>query len=352
MKIRKSSSLSLDSKGDSDPFLHGVHLMTLPLGIPCYQTLRCNILSFLDRCAPSSGDFDEAAWEAAGENSLHSPTSLTFVIPEKERKVRTLSLKERIDSRNWAFASTPGGIESIEGGHSAVETLFFFGELQRLPAAAKGDWVNYFNRYQDPETGYYIGPYVPPPEHPSWKDGRACSHPWEHMQDHLASSLCPTLMLLGGQSRFPLSKGSMTGRFLDRAYLEHYLRGRDWRGYQNDLDYRRGNPWWMGNEFWYPAALLWQIATWEEGSPAAQKARQMLDEVWYPWHDANFSSCGTWIGDLDGDPSLWWHGNLPQSTQATSWENSAKRHWAAFPLMGGAHQLWFYNFENHPIPES
>ncbi len=326
--------------------------MTTPSPLPSFKTLRRNVLSFLEKCAPSSGVFDEPAWENAGENSLHSPGSRAFIVPESERKVRILCLEERIRSRNWAFASTPGGVESLEGGHCAVETLFFFSELQRLPTAAKEDWVDYFNSYQDADTGYYLGPYVPPRGHPSWQDGKACTHSWEHMQDHLAASLCPTLMLLGGRSRFPLSKGSLTGRFLDRAYLEHFLRGRDWSGYRNDLDYRRGNPWWMGNEFWFPAALLWQIAAWEEGSAAAREARKLLDEVWYPWHDANFASCGTWIGDLDGDTSLWWHGNLFSGTQVNSWNTRNERNWAAMPLMGGAHQLWFYNFENHPIPES
>ena len=30
---------------------------------------------------------------------------------------------ERCRDKDWAFASTPGGVESIEGSHAALETL-------------------------------------------------------------------------------------------------------------------------------------------------------------------------------------------------------------------------------------
>lgn len=317
-----------------------------------YPTFKNNVLRFLERCGVSDGVSDEAAWEAAGLPSVFGAAAERLVKPAARRRENEVSLEARMRTDAWAFASTPGGVESLEGGHSAIETLFLLGELDRLSAANRRAWVGYFNQYQDAETGYYLGPYVPPRNHPSWRDGRVCTHPWSHMHDHLVSCLCPTLMLLGGTPRYPLSQGSMTGRFLDRPYLQNYLQGRDWNDYRGDLDFRRHNPWWMGNEFWFPAALLWQIAAWEEGSAAAREARKLLDEVWYPWHDANFASCGTWIGDLDGDTSLWWHGNLFSGTQVNSWNTRNERNWAAMPLMGGAHQLWFYNFENHPIPES
>ncbi len=317
-----------------------------------YPTFKNNVLRFLERCGVSDGVSDEAAWEAAGLPSVFGAAAERLVKPAARRRENEVSLEARMRTDAWAFASTPGGVESLEGGHSAIETLFLLGELDRLSAANRRAWVGYFNQYQDAETGYYLGPYVPPRDHPSWHDGRACTHPWSHMHDHLVSCLCPTLMLLGGTPRYPLSQGSMTGRFLDRPYLQNYLQGRDWNDYRGDLDFRRHNPWWMGNEFWYPACILWQIATWEAGTAAARQARRLLDEVWYGWHDRNFGVNGFWYGDLDGDPARLWHGRLPPGSLPEEWRTGDGAHWSAMTVMGGAHQLWFYDFDNHPIPDA
>jgi len=154
-----------------------------------------------------------------GLSAVTSAEAARFVAASAPR-VKPLS--ERLADNDWAFASTPGGGESLEGAHSAVEALYLLGELGRLSAANRRAWVDYFNRYPDEATGYYLGPYVPPCAHAAWRDPAACTHPWDHMHDHLVSCLCPTLMLLGGRSRFPLSRGSQTGRFLDRAYLEAF----------------------------------------------------------------------------------------------------------------------------------
>jgi len=314
-----------------------------------FLTFTANVLRFLDQCGVAGGIADEAAWEAAGCPPVTSAGAARFVTASAPC---VKPLVERLVENDWAFASTPGGGESLEGGHSAVEALYLLGELDRLSTANRRAWVDYFNQYQDEATGYYLGPYVPPREHAAWRDPAACTHPWDNMHDHLVSCLCPTLMLLGGQSRFPLSRGSQTGRFLDRAYLEEFLTGRDWNDYRGDGNYRRHNPWWMGNEFWYPACMLWQISVWEAGTPAAVQARCMLDEVWYPWHDRNFAFNGFWAGDLDGDPVRLWQGRLAQERLPERLDTPEERHWSAMTIMGGAHQLWFYDFDNHPIPEA
>jgi len=261
-------------------------------------------------------------------------------------------MDDRRRDNDWAFASTPGGVESIEGGHSAVETLFFLGELDRLSPENKAAWVAGFNRYQDEDTGYYLGPYVPPANHRSWRDPRACTHPWEHMHDHLVASLCPTLMLLGGKSKVPLSEGRQTGRFLKRDCLRDYLWGRDWNDYARDGNYRRHNPWYMGNEFWYPACILWQIIQWEPGTAAARQARRMLDEVWYDWHDRNFGVNGFWYGDLDGEPDRIWQAGMQSGHMPLHPATKEERFWTAVAVMGGAHQLWFYDFDRHHIPDA
>lgn len=313
---------------------------------------KAHVLRFLERCGAADGVADVAAWETSGETSILSPAAQRCVKPAAARRVVTLSLAERLRGNSWAFASTPGGCESIEGGHSAVEALFLLGELDRISPENRRAWVAYFNQYQDRETGYFLGPYVPPRAHRSWRDGRTCTHPWEHMHDHLVSCLCPTLMLLGGASRYPLSRGSMTGRFLERGVLDAYLNGRDWNEYRHDLNFRRHNPWWMGNEFWYPACILWQITVWEAGTPAAQQARDLLDDVWYAWHDRNFASNGFWYGDLDGDPARLWGGRLPPGSLPAELRTPDELHGSAMTVMGGAHQLWFYDFDGHAIPAS
>lgn len=272
--------------------------------------------------------------------------------PKEQRKVNVRTLEDRCRDNHWAFASTPGGVESIEGGHSALETLFFMGELGRLSPENKAAWVDYFNGCQDEHTGYYLGPFVPPADHYSWSDVQTCTHTWQHMQDHLVCSLCPDLMLLGGKSKVPLSEGSQTGRFLKRDYLRDYLIGRDWSNYAGDGNYRRHNPWYFGNEFWHAACILWQIVTWEAGSAAAREARRLLDEVWYEWHDSNFGVDGFWYGDMVGGSEYIWRGGLPDANRQARTSKEDKMNWMAVAAMGAAHQLWFYGYEDHQIPEA
>jgi hypothetical protein len=319
--------------------------------LPDFSTFRMNVLAFLDRCYPSAGVVDADAWEAAGAVTITSPEAQArYVRPENERVVVTKTLDARLREDDWAFASTPGGGESLEGGHSAVEALWWLGELDRLSPANRAAWVAYFNAYQDPDTGYFLGPYIPAREHPSWQVGAVCTHPWDHMHDHLVACLGPVLHLLGGHSRLPLSHGSMTGRFLQEDYLNAFLRGRDWNDYRHDLNFRRHNPWWMGNEFWYPGMILWLIAVWEAGTAEGREARRLLDEVWYRWHDANWSEVGFWSGDLDGDPALQWGAEWQMAAAERTLTTRDGRRWAAMQVMGGAHQLWNYGFDGHPIP--
>lgn len=306
--------------------------------------------ALIDACAPSDGVVDRSAWTAAGCPSLHSPAGAACVKPPAARRIVTRTLAQRIASGDWAFASTPGGEESLEASHSAAEALFLWGDLARLSQADRRGWSDYFNRWQDRETGYFLGPYVPERSHPCWARSDT-THPWSHMHDHLLAVVVPCQIMLGGKPRHRLSEGAQSGRFLDRGLLEAYLE-RDWSGYRNDGDYTRQNPWWMGNEFWYPGCLLWAISVTESGTAAGVHARQLLDEVWYRWHDANMNRWGLWHGSLAGDPARFWRGGL-QADEALPERivTRGQHHWAAVQVMGGAHQLWLYDFDRHPIPE-
>lgn len=307
-------------------------------------------LDLIEACGVSDGVVDAAAWEAAGAPSLHSPQGKACIRPAGERRVVRKSLAQRSAEGDWAFASTPGGVESLEAGHSAAEALYLWGDLGWLSTADRQAWVAAFNRWQDRETGYFLGPYVPEERHPLWQRP-SVTHPWAHMHDHLLAVLVPCLLMLGGAPRHKLSEGRMSGRFLDRRYLESYLE-RDWSGYRNDGDYTRQSPWWMGNEFWYPGCILWAISVCECGSAAGSRARQLLDQVWYAWHDANLNRFGFWHGSLRGDPARLWRGGLAAGEAFPDLPaGRGQLHWAANQVMGGAHQLWLYDFERHPIPE-
>jgi hypothetical protein len=310
-------------------------------------------LDLIERCAPSTGVVDVSAWEALGCPNLTSQAAASAIRPLSERHERRLTLEQRIASGNYAFASTPGGVESLEASHSVVDALYLWGDLAKLGPRARAEWVAYFNQYQDRDTGYFLGPYVREQGHPSWRDTKTITHPWDHMHDHLVTCLVPAIQALGGQTRFKLSDGNMTGRFLDRDYLRDFLIGRSWNGYQGDLNFREHNPWYLGNEYWYPGCILWQIWQFEAGTPAAAQARALLDEEWYAWHDANMSAWGLWYGDLAGDPQRLFRAPLGDADIPSEGmpRNPAESTWHANQVMGGAHQLWLYDFERHAIPD-
>lgn len=315
------------------------------------QDYQKNVLDLIERCAPSSGVFDIDVWESLGRPPVTRAEAAPAILPESQRTEKGLTLEERIETGNWAFASTPGGSESLEASHSAVDALGQWGMLESLPSKAKQDWVAYINQYQDSDTGYFLGPYVRECSHPSWLDRDYVTHPWGHMHDHLICVLVPTLLMLGGAPRYKLSECGMTGRFLDRQTLREYLWGRTWREYPMDLNFRDHNPWYLGNEYWYPGCFLWLIWRLERGTPAGDRARVLLDEEWYRWHDENMSPWGLWYGDLNGETKRLYtaplgEGEIPEGGLP---RNDGEWYWHSMQVMGGAHQLWLYDHDNHFI---
>ena len=289
-----------------------------------FTKYKNNVMNFLEQCAPSEGVFDEAT------NSF---------IPENKVIIKRMSLDERLANNNWAYASTPGGSESLQGSHSALETLYFFGELGRLSEKNKRAWADYFNSFQDKDTGYFIGPHVPPKDHPTFHNDEDY---WDFAKDQMLTYLCPTMLLIDAKPRYPLSSGAKSGRFLNKQYFMDYLHGRDWN---------KQTPWVIGNYYWQAAVILWLITVWEAGTAEAKQARLMLDEVWYRWHDDNMGPTGFWGGDLNGPSELIWHCSLPVGFHTLNPATADEYHWSSNLVMGGIHQLWVYDFENHPIPE-
>lgn len=300
-----------------------------------FDSYKLAVMDLLTNCAPSNGVVDMQAWDKIGCPNVFSPKMSSCL---KAPEIRRLTFAERIAKKQWGFASTPGGVENLEAGHCAVEALHWLGELETLDSKTKQDWADHLNSFHDKETGYFIGPYIQPKTHPSWNDTKII-HTWAHMQDHLLSCLAPTLRLLGAKPKWKLSEGSMSGRFLDREYLRSFLEGRNWQSH---------NPWWMGNEFWYPGCVLWQISVDEAGTSAGKLARQLLDEEWYGWHDRNMNHIGFWHGDLD-QPAKQWHGKLIFGSTPKTFQTRDEYHWSAVQVMGGAHQLWLYDYDGHSI---
>jgi hypothetical protein len=98
--------------------------------------------------------------------------------------------------------------------------------------------------------------------------------------------------------------------------------------------------------------MLWQIWQSEAGTAAARQARTMLEEEWYRWHDENMSAWGFWYGDLNAPPQRQYTAPLAGGPIPTAGlpRSEGEWRWHAMLVMGGAHQLWLYDFERHPIP--
>ena len=99
------------------------------------------------------------------------------------------------------------------------------------------------------------------------------------------------------------------------------------------------------------AVSFWQIATWEEGTKEGDKARKLLDEIWYKWHDENMGITGFWYGDLKADKEKIWHHVMDTGFETLTPKTSDEYYWISAPIMGGAHQLWLYAYENHHITD-
>ena len=62
---------------------------------PTFETFRGNVVRFIERCAPSSGVFDEAAWEAKGAGRVFDNRYASCVVPKDKRNVRIKTMEER-----------------------------------------------------------------------------------------------------------------------------------------------------------------------------------------------------------------------------------------------------------------
>jgi len=193
-----------------------------------------------------------------------------------------------------------GGHATLYASSFAAMTLHYVGELSSLPDAKKAGWVDYLNMWQEPETGWFIGPELNSEEMilPRFE--------WDYHTMHLTCHVLPALHLLGGRPTHPLNSAC---RFLDLSYLRQWLDRRD----------LGRSAWLEGNYLLFVGQLLVYLRDFQ-GHPESNEALR----VYFDWLDSQ----------QDPETGLW-------GTR----EGSSLAH----AVYGGYHQLLVYYYCGHPV---
>jgi len=205
----------------------------------------------------------------------------------------------KMDSTSWKFASKPGGEETLYGSCFACMLYHYLGELDQLDGSQKQQWADYLNSWQDPDSGYFIGPELIRSELTSPK------HSYEHLAHHLTVLVLPALKLLGYEPVYPLT---FAHSYLVRTYLKNWLNKRDWR-----------DAWLEGNNLLFVGQLLIYLRDVENISSA-----QAALNLYFDWLDQH----------LDPKTGLWGTNGYCSSFIA---------------MCGGYHQLLVYYYENRNV---
>jgi hypothetical protein len=205
----------------------------------------------------------------------------------------------RIKRGEYAFASSPGGSETLYAACFACMLMHYLGCLDPLPEEEKRLWANYLNSWQQPSTGYFIGPELVPAELKSPK------HTFEHVSLHQTAHVLPALSLLGEKPRYPLT---FARPFTNLVYLQDWLNARDWR-----------DAWLEGNNLLFVGQFLIHLRD-VEGLACAQEA---LD-LYFQWLEK----------EVDPATGLW--GSNGYCSEAAA-------------LYGGYHQLLVFYYEDRDI---
>lgn len=152
------------------------------------------------------------------------------------------------------------------------------------------------NSWQDPNTGYFIGPEL------IANELRSPKHSYEHIAQHLAAHVLPALALLGEKPAYPLA---FAHPFSDLNFLRKWLDKRDWR-----------DAWIEGNNLLFVGQFLIHLRDVEK----VQSAQPCLD-LYFEWLDR----------DQDATTGLWGSNGYCSN---------------AIALYGGYHQLLVYYYED------
>ncbi len=175
------------------------------------------------------------------------------------------SVIEFVKSRNTGvqgeYTMCLGGNVTLYASCFAAMTLKYLNALDETDKVGLKKWIDYINRWQDPETGRFIGPEIVPEELTSPQ------HDWDHVTMHLTAHALPALHVLGGRPLYPLR---FAHRFLDQETLKDWLRQRNWK-----------YAWLEGNNLLFVGQFLIYLRDFEH----IEKAQDSLN-TYFDWLDA------------------------------------------------------------------
>lgn len=186
--------------------------------------------------------------------------------------------------------------------YSSCYALMTLHYLDALPISSdfRFAWAEYIQQWQDPYTGYFLGPELVEPLPTNAK------HDLTHLKLHLVTTVLPCLAILDSKPRYQL-KFAMD--FLDPNVLSNWLSHRDWR-----------DAWLEGNNLIFVIQLLIYLRDVEKIPESAKRI-----EEFFAWLDS----------EIDPSTGLWG-------------TNGHCNHFVA--MCGGYHQLLAYYWEQRPNP--
>jgi hypothetical protein len=155
----------------------------------------------------------------------------------------------------YTFCS--GGQVSLYASCYAAMALHYIGGLGGANSQERTAWCEYINGWQDPETGYFLGPELAPGQF-ARADMDAT-----YARLHLIVHVVPALELLGGAPAHPLA---FARAFADPDYLMAWLHQRDWR-----------KAWLEGNKLLFAGQLLVYLRDKEGYLPATEALNLFFD---------------------------------------------------------------------------
>jgi prenyltransferase beta subunit len=208
-------------------------------------------------------------------------------------------LKARHTGRTGEYTMCEEGEVTLYSSCFAAMTLHYLGELSSCGDATLRSWADYINSWQDPETGYFLGPEIISEELTSPK------HDYEHIAMHLTAHALPVLDLLGARPAHPLE---FAKDFLHLPYLREWLDRRDWT-----------DAWLEGNNLLFVGQFLIHLRDVEQMEEGEAAIRFLLE----------------WLNSrVDPRTGLW----------------GTDGHCTPFVAMcGGYHQLLLYYHENEDV---
>ncbi|MFO7653419.1 MAG: hypothetical protein R6X25_06320 [Candidatus Krumholzibacteriia bacterium] len=214
-------------------------------------------------------------------------------------KQRVLRFVEacRCGDRN-AYRIHPDGPECLYASCYAAMITHDLGI--ELSESTRQSWIEYIRRFQDPDSGYFLGPEL--------TEGRlkSAAHSREHLSMHLTAHVLPALAVLGGTAAHPL-------RFMDpllaEAGLRSWLEARDW-----------DHVWIEGNNLLFVGQFLTYIQAHEQDEriPA-------LMEFFFDWLDARQDPrTGFWGTDRGARPDVAMYGAYHQLLLYHCWRRPVR----------------------------